>query len=594
MPSLAETLSPRPDAQRRAAIRRASRQARLQLRRDDKQLRDQLRAMYHRAANRIEQRIREAASSDNQIALSQLAALRSNIETEIAALGNDRGELFDAAITSAANNGAGPFDAEIGGRLNAIAADTVRFIRTYVEEDGLQLSERFWKTDQASRARIVEGLEQAIISGESANAAAREFLANGQAVPPEIRRKMGAANAEELAKLPGRALLKGDDEAAALARVQMIFRTEINRAHGEAFRTASLETDGVIGMRFLLSANHPRPDICDMHASVNRYGLGPGVYPADKSPWPAHPNTFSFEEPVFDDEVTDEDRAGQETRIDWLKNQPARTQAAVLGSGNKVAALRSGVLKEGQINTPWKVLKVRYQRQGIDIDQFKKQLDPLDIAPRPSVDDYQPAGRAVSQALRIEDDVSLAQDVLEAIDGVHGDGKLPAIPVIADNYDNALGYYLGNTRIGVLPNGPWKALTLTHEIGHFLDHRGYGRSQRFSSTFDSKWAAWRAAVSKSDAIAKLSAARTVAKPRKLAEYLDYLLGLDETWARSYAQYITLRSGHPRLQDDLERLRSRAVGVNTYKQWSDEDFEPIAQAMDELMETLKWRKSKTTT
>lgn len=586
----AEQLQPRRAAQRRAVIRRASRDARLQIRRMDSDVRAELRALYLRARDRIEERIRDAAGGDNRIQISQLVTLRSQIESEIDLLASDRSGMLDARLNSAASVGVGPFAGEISGLVNQIADESVRFVRNFVGEDGLQLSDRFWRIDRSSRARITESIEQAIISGDSAQRAAREFLANGQAVPDDIARKIAASDAGAMTKVVGAELIT--DQGSALGRAQMVFRTEINRVHGEAYRAAALEVPGVIGMRFMLSANHPRPDICDMHASVNRYGLGPGVYPPDRSPWPAHPNTLSFEEPVFEDEISNEDRQGKQTRIEWLGAQSPRMQKSVLGAGEKVAALRSGILKEGQIATPWKILKKRYARQGIDVDELKRRLPPLDITPRPALDNLTPSGVAVSKALRIEDDVSLAQAVLESIDGVHGDGNLPEIPVINDNWDNALGYYDPRGPIGIQPNGPWKALTLTHEIGHFLDHRGAGSMRRFSSTHDERWAGWRSAIARSEAVKELNKARARARGGAGGRYLDYLLTLEELWARSYAQYITLRSGHPRLVSDLQRLRDRAGNSKgQYRQWADDDFEDIANAMDELMEDLGWRTTK---
>ena len=53
----------------------------------------------------------------------------------------------------------------------------------------------------------------------------------------------------------------------------------------------------------MLSPRHPRVDICDEHAAADLYGLGQGVYPVDECPWPAHPNTFSYTEAVYRDEI---------------------------------------------------------------------------------------------------------------------------------------------------------------------------------------------------------------------------------------------------------------------------------------------------
>src|SRR5690606_12522781 len=160
-------------------------------------------------------------------------------------------------------------------------------------------------------------------------------------------------------------------DASAYARARRVFRTELNRAHGTAYMEAGFRVSGVIGTRFLLSPAHPRRDICDMHAKVNRYGLGPGVYPKDRNPWPAHPNTLSYVVVVFDDEVSAADRAGKVDRISWLKQQSAETKAAVLGSGGKVSALDRGILKEDEIGTPWNVLKKRYEKRGINVEELE-------------------------------------------------------------------------------------------------------------------------------------------------------------------------------------------------------------------------------
>ncbi len=51
-----------------------------------------------------------------------------------------------------------------------------------------------------------------------------------------------------------------------------------------------------------------------MHATANLFGLGKGVYPPGQNPWPAHPNTLSYVVAVFEEDVTEEDRAGVETQ----------------------------------------------------------------------------------------------------------------------------------------------------------------------------------------------------------------------------------------------------------------------------------------
>jgi len=45
------------------------------------------------------------------------------------------------------------------------------------------------------------------------------------------------------------------------------------------------------GVKYILSASHPKYDICDEITSADRHGMGPGAYPIDEAPeYPFHPN----------------------------------------------------------------------------------------------------------------------------------------------------------------------------------------------------------------------------------------------------------------------------------------------------------------
>ncbi|AJQ26909.1 hypothetical protein [Pelosinus fermentans] len=79
-----------------------------------------------------------------------------------------------------------------------------------------------------------------------------------------------------------------------------IARTEISRAWGDGFFAEHLEDPDVIAFRWDLSSRHPVYDICDIHAKVDCYGLGKGVYPKDKFPRrPAHPHCLCPVTPVY-------------------------------------------------------------------------------------------------------------------------------------------------------------------------------------------------------------------------------------------------------------------------------------------------------
>lgn len=126
------------------------------------------------------------------------------------------------------------------------------------------------------------------------------------------------------------------------------------------------------GWRFLLSPAHPEPDICDLLSRQNLHGLGPGVYPSrEKLPWPAHPNTLSFVEIVFKDEIGAADKAGKETPLQALARLTPEQRAGALGKG-KADLFDEGRLTQGMIRAP---LGAVQQRVGETISRGDFEWD---------------------------------------------------------------------------------------------------------------------------------------------------------------------------------------------------------------------------
>jgi hypothetical protein len=580
-----------------AAIRRASKKARADLYRLDADTTRRLEQIYKRARAELIEEIEGYADTGGTLRLQVLQAMVSQINSRMTVLGRSRDELLIEGLGRAATIGTEPWrGAGIRGSLTGIADEAVRFVTTFMAEDGLQLADRLWRIDRGARELVTQAVEQAVIQGHSASQAAQAFLTRGELVPSEIANKLGIAQAGRVSRIAGDALMTGDGNPYDNAL--RVFRTETNRAHGEAYRASAFEHDDVVGMRFLLSPRHPAPDVCDMHASVNRYGLGPGVYPKGKSPWPAHPNTLSFEEPVFADEVTDADRAGKEDRIAWLKRQPPSIQDAVLGSRAKRGALERNLLRENHIRTPWRVLKKRYARSGVDVEQLPSRSSTAS-SPQAGVI----AGAPVSNALRIDAYSKVVKRVTEAIDRVHSDGALPTIPVQRSQSGKWLAVYrhtLGGRAVDirVAASGSHKELSLAHEIGHFIDHQGITPGA-FASAGDRRFDSWRQAIESSAAVRRLRELAETSyvilpdaqRHRINRQHVAYLLEPWELWARSYAQYIAVRSGDQKLLGQLDHVlqRQAASAVNYNWQWQSEDFRSIAEAIDELFGELQWRK-----
>jgi len=368
----------------KAAIKRGSARARASMQRLDRESRKAVNALYTEAVRDIQQIIFQHSSDTGQISPLSLKSAMDSIEQRIDQLTRASEQLVSQNLRTAANFGVDPFTGIAGITISteAAASAAAEFTQAFIDNNGLNLSGRLWRLNSNANEIAGSAIRSAVVQGHSASRAAQDFINRGQQVPSATQRIINNANGIKVGRVFGAQLMRG--EANPYAQALRVFRTEINRAHGEAYMVTAENSPGFGGLRYMLSPAHPRPDICDMHSSVNLFGLGAGVYPTrERCPWPAHPNILSFIVQVFDDEITDADRNGKTTRLDWLKEQPAHIQSGVLGGQRKALALRAGVLTEREITTPWRVLKKKYEKRGIDTNQF---ISPsVKITPRSNV-----------------------------------------------------------------------------------------------------------------------------------------------------------------------------------------------------------------
>ncbi|MEW6647204.1 MAG: hypothetical protein AB1450_08405 [Pseudomonadota bacterium] len=350
----------------KAAIRRGSAKARRDMLRLDRQGAAELEALYRQARADIEAAIAGYADRTGTLRLEVLQQLLEDVNGRIDRLGQARNGLLDRDLLVAARGGVAPYAGTAWtGNLSTVADDVVRWVHSFTAADGLQLSDRLWRLDRGAKDELTQEIQSAVIQGHGASRAAQDFMARGLPVPPDVQGLIGMASAAAASKKAADLLLTGD--GSAYDNALRVFRTEINRAHGEAYMASGEGHPDFAGWRFMLSPNHPRPDICDMHARANLYGLGAGVYPSREAcPWPAHPNTISFVEIVFKDEISAADKQGKVDPIAWLADQSQDRQQSILGR-QKAAALRAGILAKNEIKTPWKVLKKRYEQKGIKV-----------------------------------------------------------------------------------------------------------------------------------------------------------------------------------------------------------------------------------
>lgn len=209
------------------------------------------------------------------------------------------------------------------------------------------------------------------------------------------------------------------------------------------------------------------------------------------------------------------------------------------------------------------------------------------------------------------------RDALAAVGRVHQvpPGMRP-IPLVTEDRPGYQGAYSGR-RISVNPRGQAPRLTSVHEIGHFIDHAGWGPGgQRFGTdemiepggVLHAWWQATQNSAQTGvlqflreqlpDGAALVDRIRSDGTRYTVDvdhRYIDYLTSHREMFGRAYAQWIAVRSGDPALLEDLEKARDPANGEQVVegtgflpgypRYWSDEDFEPIAAALDEAFRQL---------
>ena len=228
--------------------------------------------------------------------------------------------------------------------------------------------------------------------------------------------------------------------------------------------------------------------------------------------------------------------------------------------------------------------------------------EPDPRTPRHEAADGVPIGRALDLPTRLfNDDLYGA---VRSIDAVHRDGRLPTIPVLLRPGLAVRGRFVIRdgmpSEILIRSDVSHRGFALLHEVGHLLDYAAFGGFREFGSAAGvPELAVWRRASEASLGYQQLAAAvaRIVGAlpPGRAAERerLEVPLSPEEAWARSYAQYVAVRSTDSELLSGLEAARTPEPGrVYHLLQWDDDDFRSIAAVIDALFGRLGWRTATT--
>jgi hypothetical protein len=195
--------------------------------------------------------------------------------------------------------------------------------------------------------------------------------------------------------------------------------------------------------------------------------------------------------------------------------------------------------------------------------------------------------------------------VLEAVNAVHGDGEMRPLPVVRTRSRTDAGEYLWRQedgeplalRFSIHSDHPH--LTIAHEIGHFVDQHAFGLAGRFASAsgrvpaimraIDHSQAAvaLRALVGRASIVVEIRPGRRE-RQRVVPTLAEYFLRPEELFARAYAQYIAVQSGHSELVAELLRRRSALLSGRVYHtQWEDWDFVDIQDAFTRALMARAW-------
>lgn len=133
-----------------------------------------------------------------------------------------------------------------------------------------------------------------------------------------------------------------------------------------------------------------------------------------------------------------------------------------------------------------------------------------------------------------------------------------------------------------------QAFSLAHEIGHIVDARDAIRSG-----FPTSWMSGltdektnRLLLKVMNAISESPELKWIKEKKGVdgqalpisTNFQHYLLSNQESFARAFAQYMAIETKSQAMREGLDEIRSRRI----FYQWSDKNFQPIREAMNEYL------------
>lgn len=266
-------------------------------------------ALYASAGDESRKIINTHGDSDGVVGLSRVQALLRDLQTVIIALKSqeerDLRDSTSAAATLGITAFKGPLEAAgvsfapAAASLTAVHTRTVEEIWNEALADQLKLSPRTWNGAAFIERKVRENVLQAVMRGQSAQQASLDLIREGTHLTKEVLREMGYSHAAKIGDSVFDLFTKKGRENV-FNHALTVMRTEMSRSYRAAFHKTAESVHAVAGMKWNLSPAHPAQDICDDLAAADPDGLGKGCYKTGNYPsYPAHPNCFCFDTPIF-------------------------------------------------------------------------------------------------------------------------------------------------------------------------------------------------------------------------------------------------------------------------------------------------------
>lgn len=186
---------------------------------------------------------------------------------------------------------------------------------------------------------------------------------------PALRAAYSKLLKDESKLVADRALkIAGYEKARYYAK--RIALNETARAYNDARAFEYAKSDDIQVVKIQMSITHPRTDICDYYASVDKYGLGAGVYPKDKAPVPPfHPFCRCQMIPKYSHEYP-KPKLNAKADKEYLEGLKEWQRARILGSKAKA----DEAMKTGDVASVFNAMKPeRYKVKSInEVAEFQK------------------------------------------------------------------------------------------------------------------------------------------------------------------------------------------------------------------------------